>query len=205
MGGGAKEHARTPDAPAPADDHACDRSPEKSVLERVLAGDAEPPLDNAFHEATVASWTGTHGVLSDGRSVRVAASCLVRPEAGDQVVVWSPDGAVCWVCVVLRRASDATVLSVPGSLSIEASRIGVVGQTVHVSATDFLTNTRNRHAVEDTRTEVSRVRVADVGTDIRRATTATDDVSGTFLQRTGTWISSTTREARLRARSFLFD
>ena len=190
------------DAPSTADGRpaGCD-----SVLERVLASDAQSPPGDGFHEAAVASWTSTHGMLADGRVARVAASCLVRPQAGDRVVVWPSDSGVCWVTAVLQRAGDATVISAPGPLTIEAPRIGMVARTVHVSAADFLTNTRSRHAVEDTRTEVARVRVADVGTDIRRTVTAADEVSGTFLQRAGTWISNTAREARFKARTFLFD
>ena len=192
-------------APASAKGWSSRRSDPDSVLERVLAGDAEPPAGDTFHEATVAAWTSTHGTLTDGRTARAAASCLVRPEAGDRVVVWPSDSGVCWVSVVLERTGDATVLSTVGPLTIESPRVGVVAGTVHVSAADLLTSTRNRHAVEGTRTEVVRVRVADVGTDIRRATTATDDVTGTFLQRAGTWISNTAREARFKARTFLFD
>ena len=201
----AKGRARETDGPSSADDRSSTQPEQNSVLERVLGSDAKPKRGNALHEATVASWTTTHGMLTNGQMARVAASCLVRPEAGDRVVVWPTDSGMCWVLAVLLRATDTTVLSAPGPLTIEAPRIGMVARTVHVSADDFLTNTRNRHAVEDTRTEIARVRVADIGTDIRRATTATDDVGGTFLQRAGTWISNTAREARFKARTFLFD
>lgn len=102
-------------------------------------------------------------------------------------------------------ANKPAVLTTSGPLAIEAPRIGISTQALHITSEDFLTCTRHRHAVEDTRTETSRVRVAQVGTDIRRTVTADDTVSGTFLQRAGTWISSTAREARLRARTFLFD
>ena len=210
MSAGQAEPARETDGPVSNAPSSAEGSPpgspgRNSVLGRVLAGDAEPPPGDAFREAAVESWTSTHGTLADGRPARVAASCLVRPQAGDRVVVWAPDGGACWVTAVLERAGDATVLSAPGPLTIEAPRIGMVARTVHVTAGDFLTNTRSRHSVEDTRTEVARVRVADVGTDIRRTTTAADEVGGTFLQRTGTWISKTAREARFKARTFLFD
>ena len=207
MSAGTERRAREAGGPSPgAPSSAEGRAPGRdSVLERVLSGEAQAPPGDAFHEAAVESWTSSHGMLADGRMARLAASCLVRPEAGDRVVVWPSDSGACWVTAVLQRAGDATVLAAPGPLTIEAPRIGMVAGTVHVTAEDLLTNTRSRHAVEDTRTEVARVRVADVGTDIRRTSTAADEVSGTFLQRTGTWLSKTTREARFKARTFLFD
>ena len=73
-----------------------------------------------------------------------------------------------------------------------------------IAARDFLSSARNRHIVEDTRTETSRLRVTQVGTDIRRVTTSDETVDGTLLQRAGTWISTTVRDARLTARTFLF-
>ena len=76
---------------------------------------------------------------------------------------------------------------------------------MHIQAQDFLTSTRNRHAVEHVRTETVDTRVAQIGTDIRRASHASDEVEGTILQRAGTWISNTVREARHHARAFLFD
>ena len=66
---------------------------------------------------------------------------------------------------------------------------------MHIQAEDFLTSTRNRHAVEHVRTETVDTRVAQIGTDVRRAGHASDEVEGTMLQRTGTWISNTV-EAR---------
>ena len=41
--------------------------------------------------------------------------------------------------------------------------------------------------------------------DIRRVDTADERVSGTLMQRSGTWLSPTGRQARLKARSFLFE
>ena len=159
-----------------------------------------------LHEARVAAWNGTTGTLADGRPAALGASCLLRPSGGDHVLVWNgQDGA--WILGILQRASAGTtaVISSESPVAIEAPRIGISAQAVHLSAEDFLSSTRNRHAVEDMRTETARVRVSQIGTDIRRATTGDDSVTGTFLQRTGTWISNTTREARLRARTFLFD
>ena len=181
-----------------------------SVLERMLArGDERKPVarEGVLHEATVAAWTGTTGALSDGRKVRLGASCLLRPAAGDQVLVWPGNDGQSWILGILARANEQApmVLAGSGPIALEAPRVGISAQAVHIVSEDFLTSTRNRHAVEDTRTEVARVRVARIGTDVRRTTTTDDAVTGTLLQRAGTWISNTTREARLRARTFLFD
>lgn len=158
-------------------------------------------------EAEVLSWSDTAGVLDDGAVARQSVSCLVRPCPGDRVLAWSDDTGTAWVLAVLQRPDEAAgaVLSAPGGMTLEAPRIALSANAVQIAAQDFLTNVHNRHAVENTRTEHSKVRVSQVGTDIRRATTADDMVEGTFVQRTGTWLSNTVRDARLRARSFLFD
>lgn len=209
--GAAASEVREPvsESPAfPAEDAA-----PASVLARMLARGGDTAGE--FREATIASWSGQSGTLENGRMAGLAASCLLRPVPGDRALVWAPrpeageaaDAAAgCWVLGVLERPKGtAAVLSTPGPLAIEAPRVGIAAGTVQVAADDFVSSVRNRHAVEDTRTESARVRVADVGTDIRRATSAIDEVSGTVLHRAGTWISNTVREARLRARTFLFD
>ena len=179
-----------------------------SVLERMLAqGELDAPAQSFPHEAVISAWSDTAGVLAGGRAVRLGASCLLRPAPGDRVLVWRGSDGQGWVLAILQRADEdaAAVLATSHRLAIEAPRVGISAQAVHIAAEDLLTSTRNRHAVEDTRTVTSRVRVTQVGTDIRRVTTSDETVAGTFLQRAGTWISSTTREARLRARTFLFD
>ena len=158
-------------------------------------------------DARVLSWAEDRGTLDGGRMARLGASCLLRPEAGDRVLTWR-SGDECWVLNVLDRAdsnSPAVLAAGVPNLAIHASNIALAGRAVRISAEDFITSTRNRHAVENTRTETCRVRVSQVETDIRRAGTVEDDISGTLLQRTGTWLSSTLRDARFRARSFLFD
>ncbi len=173
------------------------------LLGRRADGETVAPLG----EAVVSTWSETTGMLEDGRTARLGASCLLRPEPGDRVLAWSGGDDGCWVLAVLQRtdAQAAAVLAMPGAVAIEAPRIALAARAVHIAAEDFLTSTRNRHAVEGTRTETCQVRVSQIGTDIRRVTTADEVVEGTLLQRTGTWISSTMRDARLRARTFLFD
>lgn len=178
-----------------------------SVLERMLAHPAGGPRTGTLCETVIAAWVEASGTLADGSAARVGASCLLRPAAGDRVLIWSGEDGERWILNVLDRPGEtpAAVLATPGPLTIKAPRVGVAADAVHIHAEDFLSSSRNRHAVEHTRTETVEVRVAQVGTDIRRATTATDDVKGTVLQRAGTWISNTAREARLHARAFLFD
>ena len=203
-----------PAKPPPAHAKSAGEPPVKqrdpSVLERVLNDRSGEARRGALCEATVAAWSEASGSLEDGRVARLAASCLLRPAPGDRVLIWigdesEPSTDVRVLSVIERSGNDALVLAASRPLAIKAPSVGVSSETMHIVARDFLTNTRNRHAVEDTRTETVRVRVAQVGADIRRADTVDEDVSGTFLQRAGTWISNTAREARLKARTFLFD
>ena len=160
-----------------------------SILKRVLArSNDEVPAVGSLREASVSVWTGATGVLSDGCTARLGASCLLRPAPGDRVLVWSGDHGRNWVLsVLLRTSDDATAfLAAPGPLAIEAPRVGISARAVHIVAEDFLTSSRNRHAVEETRTETVRTRVARIGTDVRRVNTVDDAIEGTFLQRAGT-------------------
>ena len=190
----------TPEEAAPA-----------SVLAQMLARGSETSGD--FLETTIATWSGQSGTLENGRMAGLAASCLLRPAPGDRVLVWSRPSApeseatpTSWVLGILERPSDAAaVLSTSTPLAIEAPKVGIAAGAVHIAAEDYISSVRNHHAVEDTRTVTARLRVADIGTDVRHASSAVDEVSGTMLQRAGTWISNTVREARLRARTFLFD
>ena len=184
------------------------------VLDRMLGTEEQPSTDQpsragtaaGFGTAEVLAWSDVSGTLTDGRGARLAVSCLLRPVAGDRVVVWSESDGERWVLNVLERSADGPArVGTSGPLTIEAPRVLLTGEAVHVQAVDFLTSTRNRHAVEDVRTETVRTRVADIGTDIRRASHASDEVRGTVLQRAGSWISTTLREARLTAKAFLFD
>ena len=156
--------------------------------------------------AAIASWADDRGALADGRGARVAASCLLGPAPGDRVLVWSGDDETWVLSVLARNAQDAPiVLKSDTGVTIEAPRVALQGKVVQVAAHEFLSSTRNRHAVEHTRTENSKLRVSQVGMDIRRVDTADERVSGTLMQRSSTWLSTTAREARLKARSFLFE
>ena len=158
-----------------------------SVLGRMLADPAEARRTGSLGEAVVAAWADNTGTLADGRTARLAASCLLRPSHGDRVLVWSGDDGQRWVLNVLDRAdAKSALLSISGAATIKADRVALAADAVHIQAEDFLTSTRNRHAVEDVRTETVNTRVAQIGTDIRRASHATDQVEGTILQRAGT-------------------
>ena len=176
-----------------------------SVLDRMLADPAAAQPTGSLVEAIVTTWAETTGTLADGRTARLGASCLLEPAPGDRVLLWTGENQR-WVLGVLDRADEKSArLSVSGAATVKADRIVLTADAVHIQAEDFLTSTRNRHAVEDVRTETVNTRVAQIGTDIRRASHATDQVEGTVLQRAGTWISNTLKEARLHARAFLFD
>lgn len=182
------------------------RSVTASVLDRMLAEPARKKPSGTLSEAFVATWAETRGTLTDGRLARLGASCLVQPAPGSRVLVWSDGNDGRWILHVLDQADDKPAsIIVPRPMDITAPRIALNADVVHIQAEDFLTSTRNRHAVEHVRTETVNTRVAQIGTDIRRASHASDDVSGTMLQRAGTWISNTLREARFHARAFLFD
>ncbi len=195
-------------APQPSDS-APEEAPGLSVLERALAqGEGPPAAMGAFREAQIAAWSDDRqGVLAGGRAAILSASCLLRPEPGDRVLVWSEGDGPNFVLAVLTRAGqDATaVLSSSAPLAIRAPRLAIASGSVQVECEELLTHAQRRHSIEDTATQTSRLRVAQVGVDVRRATTVDDEIAGTFLQRVGTWISNTTRDARLKARTFLFD
>ena len=180
--------------------------PAHSVLDRMLGSRAEGTTGSVV-ESTVTSWSETAGVLDDRGPARLGASCLLRPQAGDRVLMWQGAGGDRWILAVLERPETAApaVLATAGPLSINAPQVALNAGKVHLQANDFVTGVRNRHTVEHVRTESVHTRVAQVGTDVRRANHVTDEVQGTVLQRAGTWISTTLREARLHARAFLFD
>lgn len=88
--------------------------------------------------------------------------------------------------------------------SLEATRIAVRAQSLHLRAGEILTSAEAVHEVSRISTRNAELRVAEIGTDIRRAKTARDEVEGTFVQRLGAWVSDTAREARVAARAMLF-
>lgn len=191
--------------PVPGEDASL--APEAPSFVAHLLGRGPSDASAGLGEAVVAAWSDETGTFADGRIAGLGASCLLRPAPGDRVLAWTGEDGRCWVLAVLQRHSQEApaVLATGGAITIEAPRLAMAARAVHIVAEDFLTSTRHRHAVEGTRTETCDVRVSQVGTDIRRATTVDDDVKGTLWQRTGTWISNTARDARLKARTFLFD
>lgn len=176
------------------------------MLDRMLGTPDQSSGVGSLADGEVATWAETRGTLADGRAVRLGASCLLRPTPGDRVLIWSGEDGKRWILNVLERGQEEpAVVATTGALTIKAPRVALTAEAVHVHAEDFLTSARNRHAVEHLRTESVQTRVAQIGTDIRRASHVSDEVEGTVLQRAGTWISNTLREARLHAKAFLFD
>ena len=203
-----QKQAPPPSGSATADAGAGDSAASggASFVEELLAGPRDEAAPGEMAESDVLSWSGSTGTLTDGRVARTGFSCLVRPVPGDRVLTWGA-GDACFVLGILERrsAGSPAVISVDGAAALEASRIALSAQAVHISAGDLLTSARNIHAVADTSSETTRLRVTQVGTDVRRADNADDTVHGTLLQRMGTWMSTTVRDARLTARSFLFN
>ena len=189
--------------PDPGEPTAAAESP--LFVEHLLGRVDESSAPAHLMERNIRTWSGAVGTLSDGRMARAGFSCLVRPEPGDRVLVW-PAEDECWVLAVVHRASEQpAVISMPGAVALEASRLALAAESIHIAAGDLLTSTRNMQAVTDVHTETSRLRVTQIGTDIRRTGHADETIEGTLLQRIGTWMSTTAREARLTARSFLFN
>ena len=175
-------------------------------VEQLLAGAAVPAASGGPVEAEILSWSGEAGTLTDGRVAKAGFSCLIRPMASDRVLVWPADDG-CWVLGILHRRSTGspTVIAVQGAAALEAARLSLSAQAVHISAGEYIASARNMHAVSDTSTETSRLKVTQLETDVRRTENADHTVNGTLFQRMGTWVSTTVRDARLTARSFLFN
>lgn len=184
---------------------ALDGSDAPQFVEELLAG-PRPESSGTMAQSDILSWAGSSGTLADGRVVHASFSCLIRPMPGDHVLVWITDDSN-WVLAVLHRRSQnvPAVIQVQGAAALEASRIAVSAKAIHLSAGEMVTSARTTHLVSDTTTETSRLRVTQVETDVRRTGNADHTVEGTLLQRMGTWMSTTVRDARLTARTFLFN
>ena len=143
--------------------------------------------------------------LEGGFTAGIAPSCLVRPEPGDRVLVWrrGREERIA-VAVLERKVAAAAVLESPTGLVLEAPRVSVRAERLHLRAGELLTSARAVHEVSGVTTRSAAVRVADIGTDVRRAKNARDEVEGAFVQRLGVWVSDTAREARIAARAMLF-
>ena len=195
-----------PTEPRPKAEQTADPQGATTVLERMLQRPGRELQSGSLAESIVEAWAESSGTLADGRAAHLGTSCLLRPAPGDRVLLWVGDDGHRWILAVLERGrGEPAVLQSSGPLTIRAPQVALTADAVHVHAQDFLTSTRNRHAVEHVRTETVHTRVAQIGTDIRRAGHASDEVAGTVLQRAGLWISNTLNEARLHARAFLFD
>lgn len=176
-----------------------------SVLDQVLEEQVTDTL--GMSHQVLANWDGQTGTLEDGRSVRLSPSCLLQPMPGDQVLVWtSKTGVATLLSVLVRSDKDADFeLTSTTPITIEAPVVHLNADSMRFKANDFITYAKRRFAVEHTRTESVKLRIAQLDMDIRRAGTVSDQISGSFIQRAGTWISNTVRDVRHKARTFLFD
>ncbi|PJA25546.1 MAG: hypothetical protein COX57_02855 [Alphaproteobacteria bacterium CG_4_10_14_0_2_um_filter_63_37] len=84
-------------------------------------------------EARVVALQGGRAVLDDGRSLPLAASCLLQPQPGDRVLA-TTGGGEGWILAVLTRSAGGTAhLTVPGAESLHLSQA-----TVRIEASQSL-------------------------------------------------------------------
>jgi hypothetical protein len=80
---------------------------------------------NAMGIVTAILPGGIHSVASEGRTLRCqrAASCLLRPEVGDTVLVTGPDEHRLYLTAVAEQANAGTArIDVPGDLTLTSER-----------------------------------------------------------------------------------
>ena len=118
-----------------------------------------------------------------------------------------PGSAPAKVLSVLDRADPglAAEFCVESCVEIDAGSVVFRAGNVALRARELLTSADVHHLVEGTRSESIQTRVCDVGHDVRRARSVSDEISGTLLQRAGAWFTTVLREARIHARATLFD
>lgn len=184
-----------------------------SVLENILTQDGQPSAvegvaENtiAISEAVITEWSGTEGVLSDGRRVQLDASCLVSPALQDEVLVAAKDQDQCWLIAILNRTAkeEGLLISSPHEIALQAAHITFATPQMQVLAQESLSRVRDHYIVTEHKTETTELRIAQVGTDVRHAGTVTSWVSGIFFQQLGKWIITIANDARLKAKSFWF-
>lgn len=183
-------------------------APALSVLDRLLAPDSTPapPDSSPLVSATVRTWTAEGGVLEDGSPALLATSCLLVPASADRVLAWrDPTGPMRVLAVLSRPSSVPVRLRLGESATLDAGTLGIEARRIQQSAGEVLVSAREHHEVLELQSSHVKTRVSEIGTDIRRAQHASDEVRGTLLQRAGAWIAHTLREARLSARATLFD
>jgi hypothetical protein len=120
---------------------------------------------------------GSYRVDCDGRPwvARRAASCLLAPEPGDEVLISGPDGSRIYLIAVIARADpahmrlelsgDVVIASPDGSLALESGRdIALRGQTaVRVETERLELQARDARCVTDRMRYVAAELQATVG------------------------------------------
>lgn len=178
--------------------------PARPVTALRVVAEREPRPGTLEEETVVRGCEGDEIDLAAGVTARIAPSCLVRPELGDRVLVWRRGGERVALAVLARAGDGAAVVGSRTGLVLEAPRVSVRAERVHLHAGEVLTSARAVHEVSAISTQSAEVRVAEIGTDVRRAKNARDEVEGTLVERFGVWMSDTAREARIAARAMLF-
>lgn len=179
-----------------------DQKTNLSVLDRVL-----DETEGQLLTGQIDCWSDGEGKLTDGRAVKISASCLVQPAAKDFVLFWLNNADQGWILNVLSREEQNAplVISNDQAINIAANKINIQAGTVSVKAKHLFTHTVNSHAIEENRTEHIKTKVSQVGTEIKRASRVLERIDGTLIQRVGTWIVNAAKEVRHKARTVLFD
>lgn len=182
----------------------------RPTLERILAQDESASLlatTQLTEEGVIVEWFGRNGTLADGRKVCCGDAFSVQPQPQDRVLITKADGKQWWVMAILTRSrdDDTRALFSTDKVTVQAEQTIIVAERMQITATDFLSQTQNRHAIEENRVAHVNLRVVEVGTDIKTVSTAEDDTKGILLQRLGRWIFTALNDARLKAKSFIYD
>ena len=189
--------------------HVLESAFKKEEENASLENNAQSEIDDLSLDL-ITNWKEGEGLLASGKKARQSISCLVQPESGDKVLYWtdqSGDEPVAWIITVIARKDPLAPVSINinAPLKIEAPEIGFQSDTISIVADDFYSSSQTRNVIEQNRTETIDFRISHIGTDQRNAGSVEDRISGSFVQRIGTWFTNTLKEARHKARTFMFE
>lgn len=159
-------------------------------------------------QAIIKEWLKDRKILADGRVVQPSDDCLVKPEANDLVLIMANGpGATVTLIAILERPDPTAPLELKPSTSIDfkAHRITLEAKKMQVNAINLLSSAQDHYLVEDTHTEISKLKVSRSDVIIKQRITSEHQIGGVRLQRLGHWLSNTTNDVRMKAKSFLFE
>ncbi|MEN5063138.1 DUF3540 domain-containing protein [Achromobacter aegrifaciens] len=103
---------------------------------------------------------GSYAVACDGRiwTVQRAASCLLEPQPGDEVLISGPDPARIYLIAVTVQADPArTTLQAEGELLLRSGSIRMVARQLHATVGEVRLVGRSYEAVMDRMTLMARL------------------------------------------------